>query len=266
METDSNPQNDTPQPDARHQRRLNRYRTVAIVVIVGFICYELLPKTARVVTSAKTAAATLRTAAPVRSARTDSLELTAFQLGKSVSDYSAMRLLDARLPPGEVHEADLASVRAAIEARLSALQIAVDPDALQFTWKPGAFDSSGSGLVADALARKYGDKIRSPYLLGVRLMSARWRLARLQDTLVWETSANTPAAAPGTASENTPAAMLTALQTLTFALIGNVDLEEFQPPTAVQDLVRSENSAADALLLRLFSLDMAVETWLARPR
>jgi hypothetical protein len=260
METESDSLNAADERNERHQRRLKRYRALVFIALVGIICYGLLPRMAPVTKSVKSAAATLVASAPAQASGSDSLELSAFRLGKSVSDYSAMQLLGERRHPGDVHEANLTNARANIEARLANLRIAVDPQTLEFTWKPGFFDSPASGVLADALAEKYGGRIRALYLLGARLMSVRWRLAWLQDTVVWETSANPLAGASDPASGNTPDAMLTALNAMTSDVIGEVAPNEFPPPAAVEDLIRSQNTAADSLLLHLFSLDMAVET------
>jgi len=264
METEPNSQTVAAQRADQHLRRIKRYRTLAFVAMVVFICFGLLPGLGHIARSARKAAVTLGPTGAVPAAGLHSIELSAFHLGKSVSDYSAMRLLDEQHRPGEVNELNLTSAHAAIEARLSALRLEVDAATLEFTWKPGTFDSPASVLLADALARKYGETIRASYLLGARLMSVRWRVTRLQDTVTWETSANRSPGAAGPVSDNTPAAILAALEAMTSAVIGKVALQEFAPPAAVLDLIRSGNSAADSLLLHLFSLDMAVETRLSR--
>jgi hypothetical protein len=263
METESDSQNVAVARAEQHLRRMKRYRTLVFVAAAGFICYGLLPRMGHVTRSARKTADLVGAAASAPAMKIDQLELSAFQLGKSVSDYSAMRLLNEKYRPGQVHAGDLTSARAEIETRLSALHIAVDPDALEFSWRPGDFDSPASGLLTDALARKYGQRIRAAYLLGVRLMSTRWRAARLRDTMVWESSSSTPAGISDPASKNSPAAILSTLEAMASQVIGSVDLDEFSPPAAVGDLIRSENSAADSLLLQLFSLDMAVETRLS---
>lgn len=242
METESNSENSAASPLERHLRRVGRYRTGAFLVLAGCIVYAMVPHMNHAAKSAAKVADVVASAAPTRATTPHSLALSAFELGKSVSDYSALQSLDERPGPGHKSGQALAKARAALQARLAALQLGVNPDALEFTWKPGVFDSPAAALIADTLARKFGEPLRTPYVLGAGLMSARWRVARWSDT------------------RDDQDTLLAPLDEMTHTMIGTVDLGEFQPSTAVADLVRSENDESDTLLLHLFSLDLAVET------
>jgi hypothetical protein len=267
MENESNSHSGARERLPAHLHRMKRYRRIALVIFLCFAAYGLLPHMWTALRSARQEAGAVGSIAPTPGGRSLYVELEAFRLGKSVADYSARRLIQASARPGQPDSPDLLRERTVIQARLAALQTQVSFETLDANWQSGTFDSPASHFVADALALRYDVQVRTAYLLGAQWMSARWRAGRLQNTIVWERGPD-PAArsegAAGAGSANTPAALLSTLQTLTLGVIGRqIKPNEFQPPMVVRDLIRSENSAADALLLQLYSLDMAVETALA---
>lgn len=255
--------NDSPSSPAPHGldpaplRTIKRYRFVVVLVLTLVMGCSLLsawrqtPHPTASLPHWPTAGAT----PPAK------LNLLAFRLGKAVANDRMLQFLQQTALPGELRQEERAE-RFRMASQLTQLHLPIQLNALDGNTLSEPLTTPIAQNLADNLRMHYGEPTQKAYALGLLLMDDKWRTLRWRYDGVWQ-APGPMATAGATPLSNDPTEVFTDLLVRAHEIADSVTVEALGAQPAGKVVAPSSNPTADALLLRLFSLDQAIEAALS---